>query len=268
MNPILFYEYGKDSCNFDRFGYDLDFVKVLKKACTLKYALPHISKRSIINQLFLDLKINGMWYKQDLILNFAYNDTNLADFSRLNLKNPDIYQADVSAGLQYSVNGFKGTGIDGIITTNYNPLNNGVKFMLNDAGAGAIVYQDGVINATQRLVYYGGTNNRLTNIVATQQRINSGSNVSLNMIGTGYKGLFRESATQMQSNNKTDRITSNINSSSITNYNITLISTFAGQGDIGESFFHIGGYMADLEIQDIRFVYNKYMTDMGLNPIA
>lgn len=65
---------------------ELDLV--IKRAIDEGYTLPNENTQIALDQYIKSLKANGIWYKQDIIFNFAYNDLALSNFSRINLKNP------------------------------------------------------------------------------------------------------------------------------------------------------------------------------------
>lgn len=61
---------------------------IIDRAVLEGFTLPSPATLSYINTLIAVMKADGYWSKRDLILNFAYNDLNCRDFSRINWKNP------------------------------------------------------------------------------------------------------------------------------------------------------------------------------------
>ena len=61
---------------------------ILTRAKEENYTLPDWNTIVKINVLIKNMVTDGFWQKQDTILNFAYNDPTLADFSLINWKNP------------------------------------------------------------------------------------------------------------------------------------------------------------------------------------
>lgn len=61
---------------------------IINRAVLEGFTLPSTTTLSYINTLIAVMKVDGYWAKRDLILNFAYNDINCRDFSRINWKNP------------------------------------------------------------------------------------------------------------------------------------------------------------------------------------
>lgn len=254
--------------------YDIDFQNVLIRAFYLGFTLPDATLCAKINQLFLDLKSNNLFNKQDYILNFAYNNIALAYLSLINWKNASFTLASIVGGMTYNVNGYRGNGTDGSILTPFNLSTHGVNYVLNNSGRGAIVYVDGTVSAANRLIDYNTTGfSRLTNNNATQQRINSGSTslpTAVDLTGSGYKGIFRVSSTSVELNNKTVRTTRVSNSTSVdSSGTMRLFSQgTANWGDVGMSFYHIGASLTNSEVQTLRTIYNAYLTSIGLTAIA
>lgn len=61
---------------------------IIDRAVSEGFTLPSTPTLEYINTLIYSMKADGYWSKRDLILNFAYNDLNCQDFSRINWKNP------------------------------------------------------------------------------------------------------------------------------------------------------------------------------------
>lgn len=61
---------------------------IIDRAVLEGFTLPSETTLAYINTLIYVMKADGYWAKRDLILNFAYNDLNCRDFSRINWKNP------------------------------------------------------------------------------------------------------------------------------------------------------------------------------------
>nr|WP_315245167.1 hypothetical protein [uncultured Flavobacterium sp.] len=254
--------------------YDIDFQNVLAVAFYLGFTLPDATLRAKINQLFLDLKANNLWTNQDYILNFAYNNIALAYLSLINWKNASFTLASVVGGMNYNVNGYKGNGTDGSILTPFNLLTHGVNYTLNNAGRGAVVYVDGTVTAANRLIDYNTSGfSRMTNSNATQQRINSGATslpTAVDLTGSGYKGIFRLSSTSVELNNKTVRTARTSNSTSVDSSGTMRLFAqgTANWGDVGISFYHIGSSLTNTEVQNLRTIYNAYLTSIGLAAVA
>jgi hypothetical protein len=265
--------FGRKNCNFKGLGYDDSLEDILKRACELKYILPNEAQKLILNQLIVDLKLNGLWDKQDYILNFAYNDTALSNFSLINLKKPKSSLATIKGGMAFTVNGWKGNGLNGSIETPFNPTLMGVNYKLNNAGRGGIVYVDGIMTPAYRLLDYNASGySRITNLNATQHRINSsGTSLSsaINLSGIGYKGIFRNSSSNIELYNKTAKYSVVSNSTIIDNNIFRLISQgTVNWGDIGMSFYHIGSYLTQTEIENLRAIYNNYLSRINLLAIS
>lgn len=265
--------FGRKNCNFKGLGYDDSLEDILKRGCELKYVLPNESQRLILNQLIVDLKLNGLWDKQDYILNFAYNDTTLSNFSLINLKKPKSSIATIKGGMVFTMNGWKGNGLNGSIETPFNPTTMGINYTLNNGGRGGIVYVDGIMTPSYRLLDYNASGaSRITNLHATQHRINSwGTSLptAINLAGIGYKGIFRNSPSNVELYNKSVKSTVVSNSITLDNNTFRLISQgTVNWGDIGMSFYHIGSYLTQIEVETLRDIYNNYLTSMNLAAIS
>jgi hypothetical protein len=61
---------------------------IVNRAILEGFTLPDQFKLNCIDRLIREMKLSGYWQKRDLILNYAYNDDNVEDFTRINWKNP------------------------------------------------------------------------------------------------------------------------------------------------------------------------------------
>jgi len=153
------------------------------------------------------------------------------------------------------------------VNTNYNPVVNGVNYLLNDASREAVVYQivadafiDGNISFSEIM--------RCS--TAQPSRINSGnSSGSFNYFssGNGYKSIHRDSSTIMTSINLATTNTLAVNSTSLSNGNQTIHRGAFAQGSNLISYYSMGASVIT-EGQLFRTAYNNYLTNIGLTPIA
>lgn len=61
---------------------------IMDRAAEEGFNIPNATTQTAIDTLITAMKADNYWQAQDSILNFAYNDTSLANFSRINWKNP------------------------------------------------------------------------------------------------------------------------------------------------------------------------------------
>lgn len=276
MGSLKKYYFGCSKCRFDQYGYDADFAKVLKRACQLKFILPTIAERVKINQLFLDLKSSGVWSKQDQILNFAYNNTALQNFSLINWKNPSAAIATLRTGIAFTVNGFKGDAVGGCIDTSFNPFLNGVNYSVNNAGRTAILYFNpagSVSNSNIDGCSGGGMGGEgMFGFSTVAQRITTPSSAlspAISMDGVGTRSINRDDATNIRIiKNATQTSHTQASTSPLTNLPYAILRRDTNFGIGGVCYHMIGGSLTNTEVQNFRAAYNSYMTNIGLIPIA
>jgi hypothetical protein len=61
---------------------------IVNRAILEGFTLPDQFKLNCIDRLIREMKLSGYWQKRDLILNYAYNDDAVEDFTRINWKDP------------------------------------------------------------------------------------------------------------------------------------------------------------------------------------
>jgi hypothetical protein len=71
-----------------RSTYSSELRAIINRAIAEGFTLPSVTTLEVIDVLIRQMILDGYWQKRDLILNFAYNDINCRDFSRINWKNP------------------------------------------------------------------------------------------------------------------------------------------------------------------------------------
>lgn len=276
MSSLKKYYFACSKCKFDQFGYDPDFANVLKKACQLKFTLPNSTERTVINQFFLDLKSTGVWSKQDQILNFAYNNLSLQNFSRINWKNPNAGLATLVTGLTYTVNGFKGDGISGSIDTSFNPFTMGINYSVNNAGRLGVFYFNpagSISSSNLDGCSNGGTGGEgMFSFNTSAQRISTGAGAlspTISMDGIGTRSINRDDSSNVRIiKNATQTAHTQPSSTPLTNLIYTILRRHTNYGQSGVCFHQIGGSLTNTEVQNFRTAYNAYMTSMGLTPIA
>lgn len=151
---------------------------------------PPQSLRPAMRTLINSLKSANVWQELDLLYVFAVH---AADAACINWKNPGQYTATQFGNLLFTANsGFTGDGSSAYLSTNFNPLTNGVNFLQNDACYGGWQLN----NAQSDFATWASTltsNNRSVIVTRTtsdltQYRINSSSAVTVS--NTDSRGLF------------------------------------------------------------------------------
>jgi hypothetical protein len=243
---------------------------VIDRAVLEGFTLPSTATLSYINTLISVMIADGYWAKRDLILNFAYNDLNCEDFSRINWKNPTGDLA-LKVGVPiYQIDGWKGTGstLD-FINTQYNLLSSSVQYTLNNASREAILTHPGTTTSFIDGSSSGfGEGMRAGNF--STQRINCTNNSlssAVNLSGLGYTAINRTSSTNVElfkkevQSSRTQTSTSLINAPQRILYG-AFLSTLVCVG-----YYSIGSEVV-AEGQLLRTAYNNYLTNIGLSPIA
>ncbi|MFA5644536.1 MAG: type II secretion system protein [Patescibacteria group bacterium] len=245
-----------------------ELTAIIARAEAEGFTLPSVSTLRQVDILIGAMKTSGFWDEQDLILNFAYNNTDLANFSRINWKNPSDPLAVRNGGLTYGVYGELGNGSNAHIDTNNNPSTYGGNYTLNDAGRGAVIFSagsviDGTANASINSLRNGNLDAHKINQLAT-----TALSPSADLSGVGYKGVNRDDATNVRFYNKATELNGTANSSSLYNGNQYLMRRGGTYSSIGISFYHLGGSISQTITQNFRIAYNAYLVSIGLTAIA
>ena len=116
---------------------DIDFQNIVNRGAALSYGLPTYDQWLIQNQLVLDIKSNGIWNEEDIFYVFANNGSK--EFSYLNWKDPLSFEiTEVGTGMRWALNNgwnVLSTDLPSALNTNWDVVNNAVKFTQNDFSA-------------------------------------------------------------------------------------------------------------------------------------
>jgi hypothetical protein len=251
-------------------GYSPELKAVIDRATLEGFTLPGASTLNFCNTLLLSMISSGYWAKRDLILNFAYNDVNCQNFSRINWKNPTGNLALKVNSPLYQVGGWKGTGSTAdYINTQYNLLSSSVQYTLNNASREAILTHAGT---TVSMI-----DGSATGFVETMRagnfnshKINSTNNVlsaNVDLGGLGYTSINRTSATNVELFKKAVQFSRTAASTSLTNAPQRILNGAFLAGTVCVGYYSIGSEVV-VEGQLLRTAYNTYLTNIGLSAIA
>jgi len=201
------------------FAYEDEYQAILDRATTLGYTLPSDAVKLKQNTLLTSMKADGVWAKLDVFYVFAQDGG--AGFGTLNWKNPNANQSTlVNAPTFVSNGGLMGNGSSSYIDTNFNPLTQGVNYILNNASRYFFTHAigtgrfDGVVSSNL---------NTMARSLSNAQRINAGTNVSLVALdftaAVNTKSLHRTSATDITAYNETTGVSTTQLSAAISNSN-------------------------------------------------
>ena len=241
-----------------------ELTQLVGRAFASSIPVPSNSTLQALDTFITTLKTSGTWDKMDAIYNFAYNNTNVASFSRLNMKST-FYNLGISGTMTYQTSGYL-AGVGSSYLTGYRPNVDNIQYQVDAFSRTHILYQAAAgaridansINDLNDTFYNSNTNTHraLSNVNLPQ---------SVDMSGTGLKSMVRN------------------NGASVTLYNQSTGTTLAqprvgfygtsnqffpfGNG-LGVGFSCFGAPLTQTDINTIRTAYNTYLTTIGLTPFA
>ncbi len=255
-----------------------ELQQVVNRANAEGFTIPSTTILGHCDTLITAMKNDGAWNLTDAYFNFAYNNINLSNWSRINWKNPygGLGIATlVGAGITYQTNGFKSNGTGSFIRTNFNPAIAGFNFTLNNAGTMITVSQIGTSADTSfAYVYFtnsGGWEFRAS-IINPFLSVNTSTfwqfpgGTTNRIIGT--KALMRDNSTNVRRVESATVFTNTITANSFTNNNITIWNNSNPGNDSCVSQFWVGASLTNSQIQNFRTYYNTYLTSIGLTAFA
>lgn len=259
--------------------YDVDFqTNVLDVAQTMGYAIPPLEKRLLLNRLMKDMKDIGFFQIQDTLANFALGITGFEQFRMIDWKKTgNIYTPVDNPIFTPQGEGVEGDGLAAYIDTNFNPAVMGVNYTLNDASLGSIVYKNATgtpstnINVSFSSSASGTGGNLIRNDLSAIKRINqSDSNISANIdfTGKGIKILNRVNSEEVRGISRNTETTAQAQSTSIYNSNLFLLARQNLYSLLGVSLVFVGGSISYALSQSFRTIYNQFLSNVELEPIA
>jgi len=256
--------------------YDTDFqTNVLDVAQVNEFEIPPISLLREMNWLMKGMKNIGFYQIQDTLANFALGISGYEQFRMIDWKQTgNIYTP--YGGLIYNSNGIEGNGIDGYINTNFNPATMGQNYTLNDASLGNVIYKNATgghsnINVSFSNSVSGTAGNLIRNDNSTIKRLNQSSinlSSSIDFRGEGLKVLNRINDEELIGISKDVETVSRAESSEIYDSNLFLLVRQDLYSLLGLSLVFAGASISYEQSQSFRAIYNKFLSNVGLNPIS
>lgn len=255
--------------------YDVDFqTNVLDVAQTNGIPIPPLVVRNRLNTLMIGKKNIGMYQLNDTLSNFALGISGYEMFRMIDWKKTgNIYTP--YGGLIYNPEGIEGNGTNAYVNTNFNPAIAGINYTLQNAGRGTIVTKttsdplsppnliDGITTANNV--------NTLYNLSSNAQRINNGNVLlpsEVDMSGSGFKAINRDFDSILLYN-KNSEYSMIQPSTVISNAEQLILSRGDGRcSSIGVSFYFMSESIPYPMSQAFRIIYNQFLSDSGLSPIA
>lgn len=249
-----------------------ELQQIINRANYEGFILPSITTLGYCDSLITSMKSDGIWSVGDLYFNFAYNDTNLTNFARINWKNPygNLYGiATLNGGLTYQTNGFKGNGSDAYIDTRFSPALATHNYVLNNAGRFFVVSVQNSASFTGGDGIIANSNNRITLNGGNAYVINAGNNgISTDATGTGLKGVMRYASNSILAINTSATTTGSTASTVLANSNQLILRSGAAFGDGAIANYYMGASLTNTQIQNFRTYYNTFLTNVGLTAFA
>ena len=240
--------------------FETEYQAILNEATALGYTKPTLSQQIKQNLLLKNLKSNGSWNLNDIILVFANNGSK--EFACINWKNPTGNKATLINSPTFTTNaGFTGNGSSSYILTGYNPTgsdnykqNNASRFIYVKTAQNNKVL-DGIIPSTA---------NSITSFVSTLQRINQGGgNVlsNFNFSGIGMMSIHRTNSTTVTGINKNTQTPTTAVSLSLSASEQAILRSASAYGTQQISFYSMG---ASLISQNDNIVqsFNDYLNSI------
>lgn len=265
------------------FGRDFllpETIAILDRAILGGFTLPSESTIFAMDRLIGGMINNGIWNSLDCFGNGAYNDLACQNFSRINWRHPaGANLFTLQADIVYQTTGWKANGtLNGYIDTNHDiDIPVGVtprRYNLNDIHYMAVVNNVSDVSVLNDAVIASVQSNMLEIIHAAntnQQRVQTAVNLdtTADMSGTGMKYFGRNSSTNVELYNGATSLTR----TAATTGTLVSISwwifrnTTTRFSKLGISCFSLGGDFNG-DATTFRTLYNQYLTEIGLTPIA
>ncbi len=241
--------------------------EVIDRAISEGFDLISTSSLISLDKLIRDFISEGILAECDILRVSAHNDLNGSQFSRINIAAPRGVLETVNGAVTYDAYGRLGAGGD--VKINYNPNVDGVKYTLNDAGRGAVLYVSG------GGAIFGTTafRNIMVNSSSNVQRLNSNSN-NLNAVadlsGEGLKSQYRDSTTSVRLYSKEIEMI-RTQTSSTSNYSLDYyLMSYANSNfsEVGISMYYLSASLPQAKNTAIRVAMNSHFQRLGLAEIA
>ena len=238
-------------------------IALFARAAAEGFALPSAGCKAAINYDIAQQIASGIFGKSDRVFYLA-NDSGSINFGKVNAAAPLGDLGTVHGSLAFANKlGIRGNGTDAYFSTAFNPSSDLANYLLNSAhiyvsqyvvGGGRIVGQDG-----------SGTDVTFIPNDTIGQRLNSNSNLadSANFGVTGTVGINRNNATQVQFLTGGTITTTDSNSNTVRNGDITILRDDTTYSDSGISLVRIGSGLTEIQQALINTLDAAYMVKMA-----
>lgn len=215
----------------------------------------------------------GIWDNIDAYFNFAYNSISLLDFSKINLIDPFGSLISTVGNPIYTNNGWEGNAVDGYIDTGW-MTNASANYQVNSSTLGGTMYKihTGAAGTASRICS-SSTVDRMTMVTTSQTRSRMQSSGNLLTAVNGFNSLgwksiakntsgFRDIVNRdLMSNIGASELAADPNGLKLVLFSLPVNGLYS---NIGLSNFMVGGYVSNVQTQQMRLSYNKYLKGIGL----
>lgn len=249
------------------YEFSAEALAIFNKATIEGFTLPSQIVQKSIDKLIKKMILSEVWAKQDLFLNFGYNNLALENFSRINWKNPSSALVTKYGTVTYKVDGWEGNLTDGYLGTNYNPSINAINFTQNNAGIGIGIRAYG---APTRNIYGQSTGTLSIFQGQTSARLNTLGGITYPTIAS-IQSMCQLNRTASSNSdiiiNGTQYFDNVSTSVAIPSSEILIFNRSGALSSGRSSFFNIGSSLTFAEFQEFRTDYNDFLTSIGLTAI-
>lgn len=137
------------------YRFESEVLRILSRAKYDGFTLPDWRTKVAMNILIKQMKADGFWQKPDSILNLAYNNPALANFSMINWKNPWSITNLVNYSADWSNAGWTVSGVS--VTKNINsgiaPDGSNTACLINDSDGSATCFKQNIVSNSTTITY-------------------------------------------------------------------------------------------------------------------
>jgi hypothetical protein len=243
-------------------AFSPEYQAVLTKATAQGFNLPTADQQIKQNTFLENMKNNGSFALNDLILVFANNGSK--EFACINWKNPSGTQASLVSSPTFTVNqGFSGS-TGGWINTNYAP-NGSLNYKLNDASR--YIYLRTFTNPPSSSMegVAGSIANGTSTFISPNQRINQGGGINfsqtVNFQSVGMKSIHRLNSNDVVIFQNTTRIDGTAASTGLAGESQVILRAGNGFGGHQVSFYAMGANLVN-ENSTLVSAFSTYLTSL------
>lgn len=249
-----------------------ELQQVINRAYEEGFTIPSISTLSYCDTLITNVKNEGMWNISDVFYNFAYNDTNLSNFARINWKQPygALGICNYIGSTVYELNGIRTTNTNtGYIDTRFNPSVANFNYSLNNASRLCVIsaresgfYVDGVANNVRNQIQSGTS----TGVVRINSTTGTAAVITI-LAQTGLVGVSRYDSTNISVFQRST-LQSTTQPVGVMENSTQYISRAGNFSFLTHAFYYMGSSVTNTQVQNFRTHYNTFLSNLGLTPVA